>query len=226
MGRTRYPSLLEIMSPLVDVTGQLRGVSLHKDKLFFTADTHFFHGNICRYTGRPYDSVDEMNSDLVRRWNERVPRNAIVFILGDLALGGKRRAEELADIINALSGRIFLVGGNHDNYLFNSPECLAGIEILPQLVEIRVSDQECPRKRQRIVLSHFALSIWNRSHHGTWNLHGHSHHTMPRNLNKLQLDVGIDGEGYGYAPISYEFIKRILSEHSNVPIDHHNERTN
>lgn len=36
---------------------------------WWTADLHLGHANIFAYTGRPYHSPDEMNIDLIERWN-------------------------------------------------------------------------------------------------------------------------------------------------------------
>lgn len=215
----------EVISQHVSATGQLTGVQLDKDKLYFTSDIHFFHNNIIKYCDRPFSNTDEMNEEIIRRWNDRVPHDGTVFIVGDVALGGRSAAPKLAEILSRLNGRLFLIPGNHDDYLFESDECLEQLEILTPLVEIRVPDPEAKRGRQRIVMSHFAMKIWNKSHHGTWCLYGHSHHSMPPDYKIKSFDVGIDGEGYGYAPISYEFVKNLMLAHGQEVVDHHNQYT-
>ncbi len=167
-----------------------------------------------------------MNEEIVKRWNERVPKDAVVFIIGDVAMGGRSRADYLADILSRLNGRLFLVPGNHDDFLFESEACLAQLEVLTPLVEIRVPDPDAGNSgRQRIVMNHFAMKIWNKSHHGTWHLYGHSHHTLPPDYKIKAFDVGIDGEGYGYAPISYEFVRNLMLAHGQESIDHHDSNT-
>ena len=37
--------------------------------VFFLADTHFGDGNILRYENRPFATVEEMDRELIRRWN-------------------------------------------------------------------------------------------------------------------------------------------------------------
>ena len=59
-----------------------------KDRIFFTADTHWGHRNIIRYCQRPFADVDEMNEALITNWNSTVGKDDIVFHLGDFAMGG------------------------------------------------------------------------------------------------------------------------------------------
>jgi len=50
---------------------------------FFTSDLHFGHQNIIAYTSRPYASVDEMNLDLIVRYNSVVTSDDVVYLLGE-----------------------------------------------------------------------------------------------------------------------------------------------
>ena len=53
-------------------------------KVFFTADTHFGHANVIRFDDRPFGSVDEMDEELIRRWNSKVGTEDFVYVLGDM----------------------------------------------------------------------------------------------------------------------------------------------
>lgn len=78
--------------------------------IYFTSDNHFYHQNVIKYCKRPYLSVEEMNEDLVRKWNEVVRPDDTVYILGDFALAF--RAVEIFPM--RLMGNKILVPGNHD----------------------------------------------------------------------------------------------------------------
>ena len=80
-------------------------------KVFFTSDTHFYHGNIIRFCNRPFKDVETMNETIISNWNNTVDQDDIVFHLGDFCLGG---SAEWTRILDRLNGRIYLIMGNHD----------------------------------------------------------------------------------------------------------------
>ena len=90
-------------------------------KYWFTADPHFGHSNIIKYTGRPYKNVTDMNSALIKNWNKRVSEEDIVYLLGDACFrnskGGKK-GEGLtykpSHYLSELNGTIVIIMGNHD----------------------------------------------------------------------------------------------------------------
>jgi len=82
-------------------------------QIWFTADSHFNHANIIKYCKRPYSSADEMDRDLVKRWNAKVKKDDIVWHLGDFCLGSKDKTKK---IFKKLNGQINLVMGNHDRH--------------------------------------------------------------------------------------------------------------
>lgn len=80
-------------------------------KFFVTSDQHFNHENIIKYCNRPFSSVEEMNEEMIKRWNTVVSQDDTVFVLGDFFMG---RLTEIKDILAQLNGHIMLVNGNHD----------------------------------------------------------------------------------------------------------------
>lgn len=92
-------------------------------RYFFTADTHFGHGNIIEYCSRPFKDAFDMNEKLVANWNMRVKPEDAVFIVGDFCFradktvvervgAGKEKASFWLDRLN---GTKILIKGNHDN---------------------------------------------------------------------------------------------------------------
>lgn len=82
-------------------------------KFFAIADMHFGHEAVIRYCNRPYQTVQEMDEDLIKRWNETVSNKDTVLVLGDVCFGNKEYAKS---IINRLNGKKILIMGNHDNW--------------------------------------------------------------------------------------------------------------
>ena len=78
---------------------------------YFTADTHFEHGNVIAYCDRPFANLEAMRRTLVERWNATVRQCDRVLHLGDFALGDRTRIPAL---LAALNGELTLVTGNHD----------------------------------------------------------------------------------------------------------------
>ena len=76
---------------------------------FVTSDQHFGHARISELAERPFATVEEMNAELVRRWNEVVGPDDSVLHLGDLALGAIEESVGLTAHLNGLFGHS--VGG-------------------------------------------------------------------------------------------------------------------
>ena len=81
------------------------------NKLFLTADMHFGHTNIIKYENRPFASVDDMDSTIIKNWNKVVSKRDTVIIVGDVSFYGK---EKTSEIVQQLYGKKILIKGNHD----------------------------------------------------------------------------------------------------------------
>ena len=144
---------------------------------WFTADTHFGHANIIKYCNRPFTSVEEMDEAMIERWNERVKPNDVVWHLGDFAF--YKSYEKLEQIFNRLNGNKLLIHGNHDYHNTQRLFWLAQRQMDTILFG-----------KQSIVLCHYGMRVWHRSHQGALHLYGHSHGTLPGD--SQSLDVGVD----------------------------------
>ena len=80
---------------------------------FCIGDNHFFHKNIIKYENRPFDSVESMNEEMIKRWNSVVNNKSKVIIFGDWIFGSKKNIENIAKQLN---GHKILILGNHDGY--------------------------------------------------------------------------------------------------------------
>ena len=81
--------------------------------IYVTADPHFYHENIIKYTNRPFSAFREMNAVMTENWNQSVGDDDEVYILGDLTM---REGDVVEQLLENLHGRKYLVRGNHDYY--------------------------------------------------------------------------------------------------------------
>jgi calcineurin-like phosphoesterase family protein len=210
-------------------------------KYFFTSDTHFGHANIIIYSNRPQlrvgDTIidpatqkpkwvshyiarqraNEMDDTLVANWNSVIAPEDTVIHLGDFLFG---RTAHLIRMLRRLNfGKLKLVWGNHDSTFKDFrgiidwyPDLKDRIEFLGEMAEIEVNGQ-------RIVLNHYGMRVWNKSHRGAWHLYGHSHGSLPDLNTSKSFDVGVDC--HNYTPLSFEQVKAIMDTKTFVPVDHH-----
>lgn len=176
------------------------------NQVWFTADTHWFHYNIIKYCKRPFNTVEEMNEAMISNWNAVVNRGDTVYHLGDFAFA--KTTHQVNHILKRLNGQVHIIFGGHDRDAvkkadFASKSTLKSIKI----------------KSQTIVLCHYAMRVWDKSHYGSYHLYGHSHGSLPDDLNSLSCDVGVDC--WGFTPVSYDQVVEAMSKKSFVPIDHH-----
>jgi len=149
-----------------------------------------------------------MNEALIANWNAKVKQYDIVHLIGDFAFG---TPEFALRIKRRLNGIIHLIKGNHEKPALAISNEFASVR---DVSTVRVNGQT-------IFMSHYAHRVWDKSHHGVWHLYGHSHHSLPDDPTSLSFDVGINGDGYNYAPLSFDDVKRIMSKKTFVPKDHH-----
>lgn len=83
---------------------------------FFTADWHFDDQNIIEYCNRPFKNVNEMNNEIINKFNERITNNDDVYILGDLIVHTETNLQQLEKYIRKMNGNKILILGNHDRF--------------------------------------------------------------------------------------------------------------
>ncbi len=187
--------------------------------VFLTSDTHFGHAGVCHFTEadgvtkiRPWTDPDEMDEEMVRRWNDRVRPNDKVYHLGDVVIN--RRALKT---VSRLNGDKVLIRGNHD--IFRDDEYR---EYFRELRAYHVMNG--------MILSHIPLHEASLGRFGV-NIHGHLHSARVKKARGIDAKTGatlysdtIDTryhcvcvEQTDYTPILFEdVIKRIEAEGGSV----------
>jgi calcineurin-like phosphoesterase family protein len=148
---------------------------------FVTADNHFDHFNIIRYESRPYSSTEEMNLDMIEKWNSVVSPEDEVYNLGDIALA---KTEFIVWLSYQLVGKIYLVKGNHDKKSNTFYQSLGWT----------VFNKPIVWHDRKVVLSHARKPV----DPGWINIHGHSHSKGVNDKSHYCVSV----ENTNYTPIN------------------------
>ena len=186
--------------------------------VFLVSDTHFGHTGVCHFTNsdgskmRPWTDPDEMDEEMVKRWNETVRPNDKVYHLGDVVINRKA-----LKIMSRLNGDKVLIRGNHD--IFRDDEYR---EYFRELRAYHVMNG--------MILSHIPIHTESLGRFGT-NIHGHLHANRVRKEVETLHEFGVRGsrhyidvryhcvcvEQTDYRPILFEdVIKRIEAEGGSV----------
>jgi calcineurin-like phosphoesterase family protein len=170
---------------------------------WFTADTHFGHARVIELARRPFASREEMDEAMIARWNERVAPGDLVYHLGDFAFADHNR------YLPRLAGAKRLIRGNHDHSdRLRKAQGWSGTD---DLLTIEADGDT-------IVLCHYGLRVWKRSHRGALHFYGHSHGSLPGD--SQSLDVGVDC--WDFRPVSLAEIKaRLATQPPRQEPDHH-----
>lgn len=147
---------------------------------YYIADLHFFHEGInTRMDQRGFASVEEMNEYMIEKWNTRVRRKDEVVILGDLSWGS---AQETAELLKRLKGKLYLIQGNHDRFLKKKDMDLSLFKWIKPYEEL--SDNG-----RKVILCHYPILCYNgqyrldeKGNPKSYMLHGHVHDTQDQRL--------------------------------------------
>ena len=181
--------------------------------IFLVSDTHFGHAGVCKFTRndgvtklRPWDNPEEMDEEMVKRWNETVRPNDKVYHLGDVVINRKA-----LKTLGRLNGDKVLIRGNHD--IFRDDEYR---QYFRELRAYHVMNG--------MILSHIPIHVDSLGRFGT-NIHGHLHANRFMHLPTWRIDdTRIDPryhcvcvEQTDFRPILFEdVIKRIQAEGGEV----------
>lgn len=174
--------------------------------VFLVSDTHFGHAGVCRFLRedgtklRPWDNPDEMDEEMIKRWNDTVRPNDKVYHLGDVVINRKA-----LKTLGRLNGDKVLIKGNHDIFRLD--------EYIPYFRDIRAY-----HVMNGMILSHVPVHTESIARFGT-NIHGHLH------ANRVKMKVQfphketeiIDPRYFNVSVEQIDF-KPILFEHALIKI--------
>jgi calcineurin-like phosphoesterase family protein len=179
--------------------------------VFLVSDTHFGHAGVCKFMRndgvtklRPWNNPEEMDEEMVKRWNETVRPNDKVYHLGDVVINRKALS-----IMRRLKGDKVLIRGNHDIFRLE--------DYTPFFRDIRGY-----HVMNGMILSHIPIHEESLGRFGT-NIHGHLHANRVMKVDKYGTSW-IDPryhcvcvEQTDFRPILFEdVLKRIREEGGGI----------
>ncbi len=174
--------------------------------VFLYSDPHFGHHNAaCVFKNkdgsplRPYSSAEEMDEDMVQRYNDKVKPTDKVYFLGDVVINKKN-----LPILERLNGDKILIKGNHD------------IEKAHVYLKY-FRDIRAYHVLNGFILSHIPVHTSQLPRFG-FNICGHLH------SNKVLLDNGEEDLRYkcvcveqtGFAPVNFNDIISEMNERKKI----------
>lgn len=175
---------------------------------FYISDCHFFHGNIIKFDNRPFSSVEEMNNEMIKRWNSVVTKQDNVYILGDFSWGTPRDTKVILD---QLAGAKFLIKGNHDRWVKDGAckKMFQGIYDYKMIVD----------NNKAVVMCHYPIMFYQSQHRNAIHLYGHVHNTIEEDLFqqvvsniKRQTDIPMNCYNVGCMMDYMDYTPRTLEE--------------
>lgn len=146
-------------------------------KIFIVSDQHLNHDKDFIWQARGFNSVEEMNEQLIKRHNEVVTAEDDIFVLGDLCMGTDLIANK--ELIEQFNGKLHIIFGNHD-----TQNRIAMYDICENIVEICGYATMLKYKKYHFYLSHYPTLTDNYDDGESLkakvlNLCGHSHANNP-----------------------------------------------
>jgi calcineurin-like phosphoesterase family protein len=156
-----------------------------------------------------------MNRSLIANWNSVVQPDDTIYHLGDFSFMNEKETEK---ILQQLNGKKHLIRGNHDKIFMKSDSLHHYFESVSDYKEINVQTKDGSVK---VVLCHYPMIVWNKSHHGSWMIHGHSHGNLRYPMKAKIMDVGVDPNNM--YPVSLREVENHMSKLETEVLDHHGE---
>jgi len=171
-------------------------------QIWFCSDFHFGHEKIIEYCKRPFENLKQMDSILVKNFNERVDENDLCFFLGDFCLSKSSEAITAPkDAFNYYRNQlkcknIIFFRGNHDG----NNKCKSIIESIV-----------IQHGGKRIYLTHNPKFAKEDFH---WNFCGHTHGNQGtfKKLGRKSVIIDLSVDCWNFTPVDINEINQAYSD--------------
>lgn len=190
--------------------------------VWYCSDIHLSHRKVSELRG--FTNPADHDAALAENWDRLVRNGDIVWVLGDISVGGKLVELRALQWITARPGVKHLVCGNHDSC---HPMRSVAHKWLPVYQEKAFASAAMAATRKiaghRVLLSHLPYAgsedgdtpgmenrfeEWRLPDTGQWLLHGHTHNPDQR-VHGRMIHVGLDA--HGLTPIPESWIADVIA---------------
>lgn len=172
--------------------------------IYYISDTHFNDQAIFDKCKRPFNSLIEMESAIIKKWNNKVKEEDIIYVLGDII---KDDDISSIQIFKRLIGHKHLIVGNHDHLI------LEDIEKSNIFESIKFIDLIMDNNR-KVCICHYPLMDWMEFNREGILVYGHIHNKTPKNgyAYKMIKDYYMHLQAYNCGVDVCDFEPRTLDE--------------
>jgi len=175
--------------------------------IYYISDIHFDDQKIFDKCSRPFKDLEEYKTEIIKRWNNKVKQEDVVYVLGDIA---EDNTPEALETFKLLNGTKHFIIGNHDLNLLETIKdsgIFASIDFMSLII-----DQE-----RKVCICHYPVMDWMEFNRNGIHVYGHIHNKTPKNgkayadikeyfKDKPAYNCGVDVTNY--EPVTlYEMIK-------------------
>lgn len=184
--------------------------------IYYISDTHLGDLRVFNKCARPFASLEEMEKTIVDNWNKKVRKEDTVYVLGDLAEDGYKKA---IDVYAGLNGHKHLLVGNHDMKMLDEIKESNVFESIDFMTLIEDGGR-------KICLCHYPVMDWMEFSRGGYHVYGHIHNKTLKNdpaypqikeyfKDKLAYNCGVDVTGF--QPVTLDEMIVLKEKNKNEP---------
>ena len=172
--------------------------------IYYISDTHFRDQAIFDKCKRPFKSLDEMESTVISKWNNKVNDEDTIYVLGDIVKDDDVSAFQ---IFNKLKGHKHLIVGNHDHLILEEirkSKIFESVKFIDLIMD----------NNRKVCICHYPLMDWMEFNREGILVYGHIHNKTPLNgyAYKMMKDYYANLPAYNCGVDVCEFEPRTLDE--------------
>lgn len=174
--------------------------------IYFTSDLHIGHDKDFIWRPRGFSSIEEHDTEIIKRWNSVVTPEDTVYILGDLCMSGNEK--EWNRVYKVLNGEKIVIWGNHD-----TKNKLNKYQTEYNMTYLGFASIYKYNKRKAFFLSHYPTFVSNfEDERFFWNLSGHTHSPNKFEFGRYGIyNVAVDA--HNCTPVSIEQIIKDIEKY-------------